>query len=230
MVLAISMLLVIGAGLLQQEKPVAPGASVAGEQTEVAQTGSARSALDGIAVKGRAPKTGYSRSQFGQGWADAGQCDVRNVILGRDLTNIQTRSNTDCTVISGILDDPYTGQQQTFIRGPETSDDVQIDHVVALSDAWQKGAQSLSSERRVIFANDSLNLLAVNGPTNNQKSDSDAASWLPPNKAYRCMYIARQIAVKQKYELWVTAAEKDAMQRVLSTCPDQQLPAVGAVL
>ncbi len=183
-----------------------------------------------IEVKGRAPKTGYSRSQFGQGWGMLDGCDVRNYILMRDLTNVQTRSAEDCTVISGILDDPYTGNQQAFIRGPGTSDDVQIDHVVALSDAWQKGAQNLDKERRIELSNDGLNLLAVNGKANTQKSDSDSASWLPPNKAYRCMYVARQIAVKQKYELWVTEAEHNAMKRVLASCPDQQLPYVDQIL
>ncbi len=101
---------------------------------------------------------------------------------------------------------------------------VQIDHVVALSDAWQKGAQRISQSQREALANDPLNLLAADGPANQQKSDADAASWLPANKSYRCIYVARQIAVKATYKLWITAAEKDAMTRVLNTCPDQTLP------
>jgi hypothetical protein len=95
---------------------------------------------------------------------------------------------------------------------------------VALSDAWQKGAQKLSFASRVQFANDPLNLLAVDGPTNSSKGDSDAATWLPPNKAYRCAYVARQVAVKRKYQLWVTSAERDAIARVLKACPGQKLP------
>ncbi|MFD6062383.1 HNH endonuclease family protein [Rhodococcus wratislaviensis] len=91
-------------------------------------------------------------------------------------------------------------------------------HVVALSDAWQKGAQQLSPEQRRDLANDPRNLQAVDGPTNSQKSDSDAASWLPPNKAYRCTYVSRQIDVKALYRLWVTQAEKDAMSQVLHSC------------
>jgi hypothetical protein len=101
---------------------------------------------------------------------------------------------------------------------------VQIDHVVAVSDAWQKGAQALDVSTRAQFYNDPLNLLAVDGPSNQKKSDADAATWLPPNKSYRCRYVARQIAVKAKYSLWVTQAEHDAMKNVLSTCPGQTLP------
>ena len=231
--LLIVLMLSLGATLLSDLKSrQEPADQVAGTNVVEQQpkTQKASEALEELEVKGRAPKTGYSRSEFGQGWAQLDACDVRNYVLKRDLTSVQTRSDTDCTVISGILNDPYTGKQQAFIRGPDTSDDVQIDHVVALSDAWQKGAQNLEKERRVQFANDGLNLLAFNGTANNQKSDSDAASWLPPDKAYRCMYVARQIAVKQKYVLWVTAAEKDAMGRVLASCPDQQLPYVGTVL
>lgn len=191
------------------------------------ETQLANEALEGLAVKGRAPKTGYTRAQFGNGWADAGACDVRNFILKRDLSEVKTKSEADCTVLSGILNDPYTGKAVQFQRGQNTSDDVQIDHVVALSDAWQKGAQQLTYETRTQFANDSLNLVAVDGESNQKKSDSDAASWLPPNKPYRCRYIARQVAVKQKYKLWVTEAEKAAMKRVLSSCSDQRLPVVS---
>lgn len=194
----------------------------------VEKTKVASEALQGLEVKGRAPKTGYTRAQFGEGWANAGACDVRNFILNRDLTNVVMRSSEDCTVVSGVLVDPYTGKSIQFQRGEQTSDDIQIDHVVALSDAWQKGAQQLPYETRVKFANDALNLLAVDGASNQAKSDSDAASWLPSNKSYRCMFVARQVAVKQKYELWVTQAEKDAIARVLSDCPDQRLLIVSS--
>ena len=172
-------------------------------------------ALDKLEVKGRAPKTDYARAQFGDGWGREGLCDTRNIILERDMTDTIVHGN--CKVQSGKLSDPYTGEVILFHRG-ENSNAVQIDHVVALSDAWQKGAQQLSFIDRVILANDPLNLLAVDGPANQQKSGSDAASWLPPNKSFRCQYVARQIAVKQKYRLWVTAAEKSAMRGVLGAC------------
>jgi hypothetical protein len=188
---------------------------------------SAINKLDSLPIKGRAPKTGYSRDQFGAGWGDAGQCDTRNFILGRDMTGVVTKSPTDCTVLSGTLNDPYTGRTIHFTRGAGTSSAVQIDHVVALSDAWQKGAQQLDVGRRAELYNDPLNLLAVDGPTNDKKGDGDAATWLPPNKTYRCAYVARQITVKIKYALWVTQAEHDAIKNVLSSCPAQSLPTVN---
>ncbi len=182
----------------------------------------ATNALGELDVKGRAPKTDYSRDQFGGDWAIANGCDTRNIILNRDLTNVVT--NDKCQIESGALIDPYTGKTIDFKRGAATSGDIQIDHVVALSDAWQKGAQQLSPDDRKALANDPLELLAADGPANQQKSDGDAATWLPPNKAFRCRYVARQIAVKQKYKLWVTTAEKDAMASVLSQCPLEILP------
>lgn len=181
--------------------------------------------LSKLAIKGRAPKTGYDRALFSDGWGSIGGCDTRNYILARDLKNITWRASPDCTVGTGTLVDPYTGATINFVRGVGTSNAVQIDHVVAVSDAWQKGAQKLSSRQRYNFYNDPLNLLAVDGPTNQQKSDSDAASWLPPNKSFRCPYVARQIAVKYKYKLWVTQAERQAMLNVLKTCPDRRIPA-----
>lgn len=185
-------------------------------------TSDAAKALNELEVKGRASKTGYARTQFGDGWASVRGCDMRNIVLNRDLKNVIV--DDECRVVSGTLDDPYTGKTVIFQRGVDTSDDVQIDHVVALSDAWQKGAQLLTPERRAELANDPLELLAVDGAANQQKSASDAASWLPPNKAFRCQYVARQIAVKKKYSLWVTIAEKQAILNVLSLCPGQGIP------
>lgn len=182
----------------------------------------ALSVLDTLVVKGRAPKTNYSRQQFGDGWATTKGCDTRNIILHRDLEN--TVVNDACDVMSGTLHDPYTGKTIEFKRGSSTSTAIQIDHVVALSDAWQTGAQQLTAERRQTLANDPLELLAVDGPANQQKSDGDAATWLPSNKSFRCQYVARQVAVKQKYHLWVTTAEKEAIKRVLSSCPHQNIP------
>ena len=172
--------------------------------------------LNSLEVKGRAPKTGYSRDQFGKGWAkDKNGCDTRNRILKRDLTDFV--ENSDCKILSGKLKDPYTGKEIDFSR-KNNALSVQIDHVVALSDAWQKGAQQLSKTKRIELANDPQNLLASDGPANQQKGDSDAASWLPSNKDFRCEYISRQVFVKKKYSLWVTSAEKSAMQNVLENC------------
>ena len=185
-------------------------------------TGTALQALTTLAIKGRAPKTDYSREQFGKDWNVTGGCDTRNIILNRDLTNVLL--DESCNVTSGLLNDPYTGKIINFTRGSSTSSSVQIDHVVALSDAWQKGAQKFTYQQRVTLANDPLELLAVDGQANMDKSDGDAATWLPPNKPFRCQYIARQIAVKQKYGLWITQAEHDAMTNILGICPGQLLP------
>lgn len=194
--------------------PVSPGAEIRGD---------AANALTQLEVKGRAPKTGYDRSLFGDGWSSERGCDTRNVILQRDLAD--TAINEQCQVVAGNLNDPYTGKTINFERGAASSSDVQIDHVVALSDAWQKGAQQLSQAEREALANDPLELLAVDGASNQQKSDGDAATWLPSHKPFRCQYVARQIAIKKKYTLWVTSAEKEAMVRVLALCPGQALPA-----
>ena len=186
----------------------------------------AKSVLDSMQVKGRAPKTGYDRDQFGQRWADTNRngCDTRNDILKRDLTNVVFKAGTrNCVVVSGDLIDPYSGKTINFVRGNVSSMEVQIDHVVALSNAWQTGAFKLSLAERTQFANDPLNLLAVQGRLNSQKGDGDAATWLPPSKSYRCNYVARQITVKAKYGLWVTPPEKAVMESILAKCPGQEI-------
>jgi hypothetical protein len=177
--------------------------------------------LESIPVKGRAPKTGYTRDEFGPAWADVDRngCDTRNDILARDLTNETFKPGTsNCVVTAGTLADKYTGTIINFVRGQDTSSDVQIDHIVPLSDAWQKGAQQLNADQRKELANDPLNLMAADGPTNGAKGDKDAATWLPPNKTFRCEYVARQIAVKAKYRLWVTQAEHSAIAGILEGC------------
>jgi hypothetical protein len=184
-------------------------------------------ALATLAVKGRAPKTGYARSEFGQTWADVDRngCDTRNDILKRDLTEVLFKEKTrNCVVLSGILVDQYSGETINFVRGNITSMEVQIDHVVAMSNSWQTGAFKLTLAQRTALANDPMNLFAVKGRLNSQKGDGDAATWLPPLKKFRCAYVAQQIAVKAKYSLWVTAPEKDAMTRILTACPKQLLP------
>lgn len=204
-----------------------PLATTPAHATVPASTGGALAALDGLPVKGRAPKTGYSRARFGPAWADTDRngCDQRNQVLARDLTNVRFKAGThDCTVLSGQLADPYTGTTINFVRGVKTSARVQIDHVVALSDAWQTGAQQLSATEREQLATDLLELLAVSGRVNDQKGDGDAATWLPPNRAIRCRYVARQVAVKARYRLWVTRAEHDTIAGVLAGCPGQPLP------
>lgn len=168
-------------------------------------------------------KDGYARDKFGNGWARWDKCDTRQRILNRDLRGLALDSD-GCTVLSGVLDDPYTGKTIDFTRGTTTSGAVQIDHVVALANAWISGASTWEKSRRVELANDELELLAVDGPANMQKGASAADAWLPPYQPFRCQYVARQIAIKIKYALSVTSAEHGAMEKVLHTCPAQRLP------
>lgn len=187
----------------------------------------ALSTLETIPVKGRAPKTGYEREQFGQAWSDDvgveyghNGCDTRNDVLRRDISDALIKEGTHgCVVLSGTLHDPYSGQDIAFQRGRDTSGAVQIDHIVPLADAWQKGAQLLTPEQRRDFANDPRNLLAVDGGLNQQKSAGDAATWLPPNKGFRCEYAQRIVEVKAAYDLWTTEAEHAALDRLLRACP-----------
>lgn len=223
---------VTGCGIL---KPTTPSTTTFAAQssppvrqhdssTTSPSTRTARAQLTMLPIKGRAPKTGYGRSKFGRAWTDEvsvdggrNGCNTRDDILNRDLTKITLVVGT-CKVASGTLDDPYTGRAINFVRGQRTSVLVQIDHLVALADAWEKGAQQWTPDKRLNFANDPRNLQAVDGSANRRKGAGDAATWLPPNKAYRCTYVSRQIAVKVAYGLWVTKAEHDAMERVLAGC------------
>ncbi len=208
----ITTLLIAGA----MAAPLAP-ASAAEQKASVV--------LETLLVKGRAPKTGYDRNSFG-GWADLDNdsCHTRDEILMRDLQSVTFDPNESCQVQTGTFIDPYSGTRIDFLQGRGTSNLVQIDHVVAVSDAWQKGAFKWGSATKISFYNDPLNLLAVQGRLNSQKGDGDAATWLPPLKSYRCAYVARQIAVKAKYAIWVTTAEKSAMKTILAKCPGQLLP------
>lgn len=187
----------------------------------------AKRAVDALAeleVKGRGPANDYDRAAFGQAWLDADRngCDTRNDVLRRDLTVLEFSADSQCKVLAGRFQEPYTGAEVLFQRGPKSSSALQIDHVVALADAWQKGAKQLTAGQRQLLANDPLNLIAADGPQNVKKGAGDAATWLPPNRNFRCHYVARQISVKWAYRLWVTQAEKDAMERVLGACPEQQ--------
>ena len=178
--------------------------------------------LEKLEVKGRAPKTGYARTEFYDGWPIIDGCSLRQRILKRELGD--TAILDGCDVIAGEFNEPYIGEHR-ILKNKSDVAKIQIDHVVALSDAWQKGAQYKDYETRNAIATDPLNLLAVDGAANEQKSDGDAATWLPKNKKFRCQYVARQVSVKYKYGLWVTEAEKQAILKVLTNCPNE--PAIG---
>ncbi len=183
----------------------------------------ARDVLETLEIKGRAPKTGYSREEFYKTWPNIDGCSLRQIIIKREVGD--SAKLDGCDVVAGTFTEPYTGQIFTGTQKSDFSKHIQIDHVVALSDAWQKGAQYKTKEERYAMATDPLNLLAVDSSANQQKSDGDAATWLPSNKAFRCQYVARQVSVKSKYALWVTQAEHDAIAGVLENCPRE--PVVG---
>lgn len=193
--------------------------AIASESSEDLDAPLAVEILEKLEVKGRAPKTGYERTEFYNNWPTVDGCNLRQRILKREFGDSAVLDG--CTVIAGEFDEPYTGEHKVFTEKSEVSK-VQIDHVVALSDAWQKGAQYMTAEVRYNIATDPLNLLAVDGAANQKKSDGDAATWLPANKAFRCQYVARQVSVKFKYGLWVTEAEKEAIARVLTNCPNER--------
>lgn len=209
-------------GMLQlPEGPAGAGKGDPPARTTSAPADETLKTLGNLRVAGLGSNSGYTREQFGPEWADvdANGCDTRNDILARDLTTPTfIADDPTCTVATGTLTDPYTATVITFVRGQGTSSAVQIDHVVALSAAWRTGAQDLTATQRAALANDPVNLLAVDGPTNEAKGDSDAAEWLPPNLAERCAYVTTQVLVKDTYDLWVTAGEKAAMNDVLKGC------------
>jgi len=203
-------------------QPTAGAATV----TQAAPAG-ASAALARLSVRPASSLAGYSRDAFGPAWADVdhNSCDTRNDILARDLLHVTYRATSPhCVVATGSFIEPYTGKSVNFVRGTATSARVQIDHTVALADAWTTGAASWTAAARLAYANDPLVLLAVDGPANEAKGASDAAHWLPANLSYRCSYVARQVAVKAKYALWVTLAEKAAITAVLATCPARGVP------
>lgn len=185
--------------------------------------------LESLPVKGKSPATGYDRNKkFGNGWKDfnANKCDERQDTLKRDMSAVKFKDAKKCQLASGILADAYTG---TRIKWKVNSGSVDIDHVVALKNAWVSGGQRLSQDQRQALANDPLNLMASQASANRSKGDANAAEWLPTNKSFRCQYVATQISVKKKYVLSVTAAEKNAMKRVLTTCPKQRAAAVAPI-
>ncbi|WP_239137482.1 HNH endonuclease family protein [Sphaerisporangium rufum] len=170
-----------------------------------------------VATKGRGAKTGYDRDEFGYAWADntddvpmaRNGCDTRNDVLARDGEDLKYRSGSKCVLVSMTLHDPYTGK--TIEWSKSDAAEVQIDHVMPLSYDWQMGASRWTKSERMRIANDPLNLLPVDGSANSSKGDSGPATWLPPARGIRCAYAVRFAQVALKYDLPVTAPDKEAM-------------------
>ena len=126
-------------------------------------------------------------------------------------------------MLAGTLEDLYTGQSIDFVRGQGTSELVQIDHVWALSLSWDHGAATWSIEQREIFANDPLNLQAVDGGANASKSDSGPGEWLPSDPDAWCEYVARFILIADVYALTLAPADRATSETVLAGCTAVQV-------
>lgn len=221
----IALVVAVGvAGVWWSQRAHRSSEPVPGAAAPTADYDDARARLEALPVQRWDRDKDFKRTRFGERWSDDvnvefghNGCNTRDDILRRDLTEVELRRGT-CLVQRGVLHDPYTGETLAFVRGPDTSDTVQIDHLVSLADAWYKGARHWDALRRRDFANDPRNLLAVSGPANFDKAFRDAGGWLPPNVEFRCEFVARQVTVKADYQLWVSAREKDAMRRVLRSC------------
>lgn len=176
-------------------------------------------ALGGIEVSDAADIDYDREGQFGADWLDTNDngCSTRNDILARDLQYTDIDSD-GCTVLTGLLIDPYTGDSIDFTRGQSTSMAVQIDHVVPLSLAARHGALDWTEEDRIEFANDPINLLAVDGATNEAKSDLAVGEWLPPNEAFHCEFVSIYVNVVDTYGLSMPASDAEAAEQVLAGC------------
>lgn len=188
--------------------------------------GEAATVLRDIQVQDHLPSRRYHRDvfEYQKYDPDGNGCTTREDILLRDLKDTHKKPGNACIILSGVLQDPYTGKKLSFQRGAQTSREVQIDHVVALKNAWESGAYAWDPHKLREFGNDPYNLLAVEGKANEDKGSQSAATWLPQNKGFACPYVARQIGVKKKYGLTVTRKEKRAMLKVLHACPMQKVP------
>jgi Protein of unknown function (DUF1524) len=175
----------------------------------------AREKLSALVVREVDRAQDYRADLFGAASPDA--CGTREAILRRDLVDPVMRTRT-CVVLRGTLRDPYTAVTLPFQRGATTAKTLAVDHLVSLADAWHKGARLWYEQRRTEFANDPRNLIAASAAGAVERSFRDASEWLPPNEAFRCEFVARQIDVKSAYGLWVTDGEKRAMADVLRTC------------
>ncbi|MFK4596262.1 HNH endonuclease family protein [Streptomyces pristinaespiralis] len=203
-----------GTSPLANPRGTEPGlAALVTEQERAA----ARELIGKVDTKGRGPRTGYDRDEYGYAWMDTADgvplarngCDTRNDLLARDGKELAFRDGSDCVVVAMTIQDPYTGR--TIEWRKQDAAEVQIDHVVPLSYSWQMGAARWDEAKRRRLANDPLNLLPVEGRANSAKSDSGPASWLPPSKPVRCSYAVRFAQVAVKYELPVTGADKRIM-------------------
>lgn len=175
---------------------VAPSASAA--------EGSASQVLTGLLVASEGSVAGYDRSLFG-GWidADGDSCNTRQeVLLAESLK--QPVIGPGCSV---------SGLWRSFLDNVEwrNASRLDVDHHVALEEAWQSGASQWSADQRRSFANDldyfgSLN--AVTDTVNSSKGSGDPAEWMPPFAAASCNYVTMWVLTKHRWRLSVDPAKR----------------------
>jgi len=158
-------------------------------------------------------KTGYKREYF-KHWVDEDSdgCNTREEVLIRDSTTKPQVDRYGCKVIAGNWYSPYDARKLT-----EPSD-IDIDHMVALKEAWDSGANVWSASTRQRFANDltdSRSLIAVTDSVNRSKGDRDPSNWLPPNRGYWCEYLSRWVAVKARWGLSMDQSEAGRVRKLL---------------
>lgn len=157
---------------------------------------------------------GYDRDKF-KHWVDgrdADRCDARDEVLIGEAT-ISPRVSAGCDLSGGKWRSRYDG---ATTQDPSQFD---VDHLVALNEAWQSGAWRWSSDRREAFANDigyKFSLIAVTASTNRSKSDREPQDWMPQLK--RCAYLKQWVAVKWRWDLHVNGAERAFLDAGLKEC------------
>jgi hypothetical protein len=160
---------------------------------------------------------GYQRARdFGPAWSvdvDRNGCGTRDDILRRDLEKVRLRGR--CTVIAGVLTDPYTGRSVTFTKSHAA--EVQITLSSRSAPPGPRGARDRPQSEREWFADDPVNLLATSAGANESKSDRGPDEWLP-RAAYRCAYAVQWISVSTRYMLAVTPPDKSNLTTLLSRC------------
>jgi hypothetical protein len=173
---------------------------------------SAQSQLNGLTVATEGSSSGYSRDLFPHWITISGACNTRETVLKRDGSNVVV--NSSCASTSGSWYSPYDGATWT------NAADVDIDHIVPLSEAWRSGASSWTTSRRQSFANDLSHpqLIAVTDNVNQSKGDQDPSTWQPSRTAYRCTYAKMWISSKSFWGLRLQSSEKSALQTMLNTC------------
>jgi len=170
--------------------------------------------IDGLAVAAEGSDSGYDRALFQpQAWADldGDGCDTRAEVLIRDSRSL-AEVQPGCSVARGDWLSIYDGYST-----PDPGE-LDIDHVVALAEAWRSGADGWPNERRLAFAQDEDNLIAVTAATNRSKSDRDPAVWQPPNRDSWCAFAQRWTSAKVRWGLTADPAEVNAVRVMLGTC------------